>query len=648
MSIRNRLRWLIPFFVLLLTLSAPLNAVPHTLAQSAVPGADTLDMLRKATIPQRDPVDLARRLLGVKAVPPTPAAAKAYKIGDTEDFSVENNDENKSFSVTAQLWYATPHVYMWFQIGFKPDMDAVKKSADTFENNIYPTDHEYFGTEASPGIDNDPHLFILHARGVGGSILGYFDSRSEYPKEIEPGSNEHQIFIINLDNAEKHIGSDTYLSVLAHEFQHMIHANVDRNEDGWLNEGMSVLAELLNGYPDDGFSVSFLANPSTQLNTWSPVSDQNIPHYGASYLFVAYFLDRFGEDALKALVANPDNGLESFVSTLRNLKKTDPASGKTITIEDFFGDWVMANLLNNPKVGDGRYAYQRIKRLPAPKTVKIDKATSATTLPVSQWGTAYLDVSTKGQYQLSLQCVPTVKIVPTEPHSGKRMWWSNRGDLSDMKLTRAFDLTGVQKATLNFWTWYAIEKDWDYAYVMVSTDNGDTWKAVPTQATGPSGGHNNPYGPAFTGYSGGADDASGAKWQQQTTDLSAYAGKKILVRFEYLTDDAVNEKGMLIDDISIPELKYTTDAESDDAGWQAEGWVRIENVLPQRYLVQMAELGANPRVFRLLGPEDGTKGNWTLSINGDVSRLVVAVSGLTEFTTETAPCQYQLTAADKK
>ncbi|MCC7451641.1 MAG: immune inhibitor A [Anaerolineae bacterium] len=647
MQFRNRLRWLIPFFALLLTLSVLFNAAPHTFAQSSVPGADTLDMLRKTTLPQRDPVDLARRLLGVKIVPPTPVAAPTYKIGDTEDFSVENNDENKSFTVTAQLWYATPHVYMWFQTGFKPDMDAVKKSADAFEESIYPTNREYFGSEATPGIDNDPHLFILHARDVGGSILGYFDSSSEFPTEIVPGSNEHEIFIVNLDNAEKLIGSRTYLSVLAHEFQHMIHANVDRNEDGWLNEGLSVLAELLNGYPDDGFSPAFLSAPQTQLNTWSPVSDQNIPHYGASYLFVAYFLDRFGEDALKALVANPDNGLESFVNTLNRLNKTDSATGKSITIADFFADWVMANLLNNPKVGDGRYAYQRIKRLPALRTIKLAKAVPVTTLPVTQWGTTYLDISAKGQFQFALDCVPTVKIVPTDAHSGKRMWWSNRADLSDMKLTRVFDLTGVQKATLNFWAWYAIEKDWDYGYVMVSTDNGETWKAVPTQNTVPTGGHNNPYGSAFTGYSGGADNADEAQWQQQSADLSAYAGQKILVRFEYLTDDAVSEKGMLIDDISIPELNYATDTESDDGGWQAEGWVRIENVLPQRYLVQMAELGANPRVFRLLGPDDGVKGDWTVSVGGDVSRLVIAVSGLTEFTTETAPCQYQLTAADK-
>ncbi len=99
---------------------------------------------------------------------------------------------------------------------------------------------------------------------------------------------------------------------------------------------------------------------------------------------------------------------------------------------------------------------------------------------------------------------------------------------------------------------------------------------------------------------------------------------------------------MLIDDIRIPEINYTTDAEAGDDGWQAEGWVRIDNVLPQTYLVQMAEYGPTPRVFKLLTSDGGNSGNWALDVGGDVSHLVIALSGLTEFTTQKAACQYQL------
>jgi hypothetical protein len=53
-------------------------------------------------------------------------------------------------------------------------------------------------------------------------------------------------------------------------------------------------------------------------------------------------------------------------------------------------------------------------------------------------------------------------------------------------------------------------------------------------------------------------------------------------------------------------------------------------------------------VFGLIGPNDGTQGNWTLDISGNVSRLAISVSGLAEFTTTKARCQYQLTPTAKR
>jgi hypothetical protein len=614
-------------------------AVVHPPVLALAPGRETLDTLRQTAVPARDPADLARRLLGITTITPIPRAPE-HQVGDIAQFTALNNDKSAAFNVSAQLWYKTPHVYMWFQVGYKPNLDDVKRSADIFEEHIYPTVHKYFGQEGPP-LDGDPHLSILHVRGLGGSIVGYFDSSSEYPKAIVPDSNEQHIFFVNLDYVKNGIGADYYLSTLAHEFQHMVHDNVDPNEEGWLNEGLAVLSQLLNGYPESGYQDAFMASPNVQLNTWSPDLNENGAHYGAAYLFVTYFLERFGEDALRALVANRQKGLESVASTLQNLNVTDPATQKTIKLDDFFADWTMANLLNNPKVGDGRFAHPRLTTgLSAPRMQKAVVSPAPQELQVSEWGTTYLDLAGSGRYHFNLQCSPTVKVVPAEAHSGQKMWWSNRGDNSDMRLTRAFDLTGVQKATLSFWLWYAIEKDWDYGYVEVSTDGGATWTALSTQDSVPGGGHANPYGPAYTGFTG-ASTAS-ATWRQQTVDLTPYAGKTILIRFEYLTDDAVNEAGMLIDDIRIPEINYTTDAEAGDDGWQAEGWVRIDNVLPQTYLVQMAEYGPTPRVFKLLTSDGGNSGNWALDVGGEVSHLVIAVSGLTEFTTQKAACQYQL------
>jgi immune inhibitor A len=637
--------------VILLSIGAPvvdaLHLPPTDPSEAAAPGTETLTTLRQTVIPPRDPVDLARRLLNVTTVP-TAIPAKDYQVGDVEQFIASNLDRVESFTVAAQLWYKTPHVYMWFQQGFRPNLGAVKSAADTFETTIYPTVRKFFGSEPSPGMDGDPHLYILHLRGVGGLIAGYFGSDSQYPRVVSPDSNEHEIFFISLDVFHDDIGSPPYLSTLAHEFQHMVRHNIDPNEDGWLNEGLSVLSELLSGYPDVSFAEEFLATPDTQLNTWSPENGANAPHYGAAFLFATYFWQRFGDDALRMLSESRTNGLAAIADTLRRLNAIDPVTGKPITVEDLFADWTMANLLQNPKVGDGRFAYPRIPRKLRPPQVRpVTVTPTVQSLLATQWGTQYLDISEKGRYSLRLQCEPTVKVAPTDARSGRWMWWSNRGDLGDTRLTRAFDLTGVSKATLSFWLWYAIERNWDYGYVAVSTDGGATWKVLSTEESVAAGGPNNPYGAAYTSYSGGGTFDESAAWARQTADLTPYAGQKILVRFEYLTDDAVNEPGMLIDDISIPEINYSTDVESGHDGWIAEGWARIDNVLPQRYLVQMAEYGSTPRVFRLLGPDSGTTGNWTLDISGGVSRLTIAVSGLTEFTTEPGFCEYQLTRVDK-
>src|SRR5262249_27246113 len=146
----------------------------------------------------------------------------------------------------------------------------------------------------------------------------------------------------------------------------------------------------------------------------------------------------------------------------------------------------------------------------------------------------------------------------------------------------------------------------------------------------------------FNGFLGGTTPQT-ALWRQESIDLTPYAGQTIQVRFESLTDAVLNFPGLAVDDLSIPEINYSTDAEADDGGLTAEGWVRMDNTLPQPYVVQMVEFGATTKVTRLLGPQDGIEGQWPISVGGDETRVIISVSGLTEFTTEAAPFTYTLT-----
>jgi hypothetical protein len=229
------------------------------------------------------------------------------------------------------------------------------------------------------------------------------------------------------------------------------------------------------------------------------------------------------------------------------------------------------------------------------------------------------------------------RLLNTQPHSGEYLWYANRGDDSDMRLTRAFDLSGLSQATLQFWTWYDIEGDWDYGYVMASSDDGNTWQILRGPSTTDANPNGNNYGWGYTGRSGGGDRP---RWIEQQLDLSAYAGERVLVRFEYITDDALNYPGWAIDDVSIPGLGYVDDVEDGDGGWTAEGFVRTNNHVPQDYAVQLITFGAETSVRRLPLGENGSA-RWSLPL-ADADHAVLLVSGLARVTTEPAGYLYRL------
>jgi bacillopeptidase F (M6 metalloprotease family) len=231
-----------------------------------------------------------------------------------------------------------------------------------------------------------------------------------------------------------------------------------------------------------------------------------------------------------------------------------------------------------------------------------------------------------------------VKLVDAEP-KGAYSWWSNRGDDADATLTRAFDLSKAKAPKLTFSLWYDIEEGYDYLYVEASEDGGKTWKILPgkyTTARNPAG---NAFGVGWTGISGGGESAA---WVDEEIDLGSFAGKQVLIRFEYMTDDAVNQPGSLLDNIAIPELGYLDDGENGLAGWDAAGWVLTDNTLAQRWLVQLVEIDSNRvTVQRMDVGEDG-RGRLTSHNLQDSQDVLLVVSGLTPVTTEQATYSYTI------
>ncbi len=592
---------------------------------------NTLNTLSKADVPTNDLNDLAARLKGIKNIPgtETPPAAP-YTTGAKQKFWVSNDETNKYFQVDATLQYVSPHLYFWVQDNVNFDKNAINQLGDTFEKKIYPKDREFFGSEWTPGIDDDVHLYILVASGLGSGTAAYYSSADEYDPLAQQYSNAHEMFVVNADNND--LRASYTFGALAHEFQHMIHWYHDRNEESWINEGLSEVAAFLNGYDVGSAPEEFMVDPDLQLNDWpydpsNPDADR--PHYGASFLYLSYLLDRFGENATKDLVADPLNGLVSVDDVLAKEGDKDLQTGKQITADDVFADWAVTNYIDDPSVGDGQYTYKSFSNAPkAGDTETISRCPlDPQSREVHQYGTDYIRIDCSGDYTLNFSGSTTVGLIPVGAKSGSYAFWSNKGNESDMTLTHAFDFTKqTGPITLKYATWYDIEKDYDYAYVEVREDGGD-WKIIHT----PHGTDSNPvgsnYGWGYTGSSGG--------WLEEQADLSAYAGKKVEVRFEYITDPNVYGEGFLLDDVSIPEAGYQTDFEKDDGGWQGAGFVRIENVLPQTYRVSLI-LKGNTTTVQTIELSTDQKASVPLHIGGDVNEAILVVSGTTRFTRQVA------------
>ncbi len=595
--------------------------------------SSTEQALLEATIPERDQRLLAMRLKHAGREVPEIAKENPipYQVGATETFWVIDNSQTppRQFQATATLKYITLHSYWWVEDSFNIPEADLQRSAEQFENQTYPTNRAFFGSEWSPGVDSDArvHIFMGNVPGVA----GLFSASNSYSQLAEPYSNEREMFYINLNAISP--GNIFFDSVLAHEFQHMIHWHQDRNESTWVNEGMSELAPFINDYGISSFSGVYLSVPDTQLNSWADTPSAAVANYGGSFLFMAYFLQRYGEEMTQAVVANPNNGVAGFNAVLAE-------HGYPERFDDVFADFLVTNYLNDPQVSDGRWGYAKgdlsVDQVAVSEHYSVYPAENQTT--VYQYGSDYIELSGSGDVIIDFTGSTQVKVVDNEAHSGSYQWYSHRGDDSNMRLTRAFDLRDVSSATLNYWTWYDIEADWDYGYIEVSTDGGETWTILQTPhsaTTNPSG---NAYGSGYTGLSGG-----GPTWIEESLDISNFVSQEILIRFEYVTDDAVNRPGWTIDDISIPEIDFYDDGESGPNGWQAEGFVRIDNILPQHFLVQALEIGDEVKLERM--PLDETN-HGALTIKGlgtTVNRAVLIISGLTPVTSQPASYEYKLT-----
>ncbi|MBU0494007.1 MAG: immune inhibitor A [Chloroflexi bacterium] len=592
------------------------------LRREAVPAAaqQTLQALAALDPPSKDLYDLAVRLGEVSpGTARTLGQAPQYAVGDTETLYASRGNDN--VALECELVYVTPGVYAWVEKGQPYKQSTIKTVTDLFYETIAPLDRSFFGSEWTPGVDNDPRIHILNFNATQPGLAGYFQPNNEFPRTVVQDSNQREMVFMNaLGPNTIPPESDFYRSTLAHEFQHMIHWATDPNEDLWINEGCSKMAEYLNGFDAGAVEVSFSRRPDTQLNAWE-YGENSIPHYGNAYLFMTYFLGRFGRDLTQAVAQSETSGIAGFDQALRS---------QGLAFDDVFDDWAVALYINDPALG-ARYAFPDGVDAVRPRLSQMVNSLPADELTdVHQYAADYIKLNPGlGTVQVDFTGSTVVPIGPGAAYNGQYVWWFGWGDWCDATLTREFDLRSVSRATLEATVWYDTQQggvDKMIIMLMVSTDGGQTWTEVDST----------------WGRSGGGDQPS---WEPVSFDLSKWAGQKVQVRFEALTNLGIAVGGLALDEISISEIGYRYDPDDGDDGWKPEGFARVVPLLPQRYTVQVIEFdGERATAVRRMVLDSANHGVITIDNLAGSRSAVLVVTAHTPYAGRWASYEYQVTA----
>ena len=540
------------------------SATPLSIQGTAEPEPDALSVADDFPVPpDRDLFRLAKELLpGVGYVNPVVReSSPALEVGHRETFKLVDLESLELYESDFELRLVSPNAYWFVEEGVDTSPEDLERSALEFEGSIYPKVTGTFGTEWKPGLDGDPHLYIMNAnlRGVG----GYFNAADEYPRQVQPVSNEHEAIYINVRYLP--IGSEAYSMVLAHELQHAVHWNYDRTEETWVNEGLSELAVTVAGYGEASVQAFRLAGP-TSLTTWPAGDERKGPYYGAASLFMQYLTVHYGgRDNLRRLLSEREDGIPGLNAYLLN-------SGYDVEFTDVFRDWAVANLLDEE---DGPYGYPDIDfTVPVYGNLRVGEETSIAT---PQYGNDYIRLEQMTMpVNLFFDGEATVSLLPVDVDDG--CWWSNKGDVIDTTLTAEVDLRGIRDADLEYQVWFSIEEDWDFAYLEISEDNGETWSILETALTSSDDPLDVSFGPGYTGKSEG--------WRDETVSLEPWIGKEFLVRFQYVTDAAIHDHGMCLRNLNVSANDTTLPAE-----WTPSGFVWTNNLVRQSYIVQLVYEG---------------------------------------------------------
>ncbi|WP_305784777.1 immune inhibitor A domain-containing protein [Symbioplanes lichenis] len=441
-----------------------------------------------------------------------------------------------------------------------------------------------------------------------------------------------------------------YEGTFAHEWQHLLQSYTDPGEVPWVNEGLSDYAQTLVGYVDpsatvhhpgadahlvcfQGFAVvrtTFNANPRDcggpqgSLNLWEEGEPSEVlADYGHVYQFMLYLRDRFGAEALSRL--HRDGEHQGLAGVRAALGDTD--------VYDVLHDFRTMSLVDKV-AGEARGATVGVPREKVVAeslraTVNLDNPAAYDRPGAAPNGADYVrlrDARGRGWQGSELRSVrftgaPTLPPQPLGWTVRDGALWSGDGNKADTAAIVPVDVP-ASNPTLRLRSRYGAELGYDYGYVTVSVDGGRTYTPVAGDRT-----ETGPLGPGVTGDSGGLVELE--------YDLSAYAGRSILLGFRYVSDAAVDEGGWYIDDVRLGDRLISDGSTlrglrspTQIVPIEVHAWdVRLVGIdaaagrVRQVPVARFGELRDYPKVVAIVGYDEPTEqvrqyAPYTLTVNG--------------------------------
>jgi hypothetical protein len=410
-----------------------------------------------------------------------------------------------------------------------------------------------------------------------------------------------------------------YEGVFAHEYQHLLESYEDPGETIWVNEGLSDWAQTLTGYVDPSIPITDLGSdshvqcflgwlgvqtefnpiprdggPENSLTLWGDQTDfewEILCDYGAAYTMMELLADRFGTDFMGELHRDDLHGFES-------LEALAQAAGSDRTSDEFIDNWAAAVALDGilddgAKLAGGARADFRVSTLDATINWDTEQAFSSPGAPpngsdyvrLRDGSGAYLSAGQIGRISFDgvnqLPSLPLEWTVDPDPpeQAGDPALFSGTGDNLDRAIVREVEVP-AGSPELTFDGNWSLEDGFDYGYVQISADGGESYESIECSDQVAGGG---PLGPAFNGVSDG--------FVGVTCDLSAFAGQTVVLSFRMVTDSSVTFDGFWIDDVAIDGTVLSD-------GSTLEGWSSLTEFNPidiEAYTVRLIAYGGGAR-----------------------------------------------------